>query len=283
MVLVFTLPFFGCEDEQKADQKHPETVDNGDDDDDDTTTPPDPTVTGNPIFQNWCDKAAEISTTGTELKELFDQLCLDAKPTNMLTSSLISQAYEGSDDPKIKTISGPDNDTAAKTTALTLGTGINLPISIEDHFTKVGPKASDPEIQAQVGADQNATVSIEVLETFTAEGTYHVRGWKIKNNTKKKIGGFIDFESNGTVRSDQYELIPGEAYMYTSYYVEDGTGVIRNSLLTAGVKVGEASYLLTIGYVKVDNLGIPGLADDSILETAQELAKSMYKEAEKEK
>ncbi len=78
-------------------------------------------------------------------------------------------------------------------------------------------------------------------------------------------------------------LEDGKLYMYTSYYTEEGTGIFDNNIFTAGLKVGDSSILISIGYVKADNKGLGSIAEGTITDTAKQIGITNYNAALKAK
>jgi hypothetical protein len=282
--LILAFVFTACDEEQKADQKHPDIYNEvGDDDDDDDDTGTTTVVnTSSDVFQTWCTKAAETEIIKNRLQTSYGYLCQDGQPTELFKSSLPSRAYQGegakSFNLKLLTEPAHDNDTAR--TTMTIGTAILLPIELKTHFDAVGPKNGEAESLEKAAIDQGATAEVVMLGTTTETGGYHVRGFNYTIHSVKMVfGGLVKVESDSNVQADHWKFEDSNSYMYTSYYTEEGTGIYDNSILTAGVKIGEQSFLISIGYVVADNKSLPSVAVDTIKETAQIIGDTNYKAA----
>lgn len=227
-------------------------------------------------FDSWCEKAAEVDTVGKKLGDLFEHLCDGGVATSLMKGTMISKAYAGSGTPKLTSIEPIKGDKTYSTALFAVG--IKLPIDIKTHFNKVGPKAGDKAAQEKLAEANGATAEFEIQDEYKNDGKYHVRGWKVYSKVTKKIA-IIKIITESVVRSDQFELADGKAYLYTQYILDGIEGVKDFSLLTAGIKTEKGSYLLTIAKIKVNNKGQPELAEGQITDTAKELIKSMHKSA----
>jgi hypothetical protein len=228
------------------------------------------------VFNDWCEKAEEVATVGSKLKSLYEQMCDNGTATTLMKSTMISKAFTGSGSPKLTNIEPIAGDKTHSTAFFAVG--IKLPIDIQKHFEKVGPKAGDEAAQIKLAEANGATAEFEVKDEYKKDGKYHVRGWKVRAKNTKKIA-IVSIVTESISRSDQYELNEGNSYMYTQYIVEGIEGVKDFSLLTAGVKTSKGSYLLTTAKIKVGNKGLPELAEGQITTTAKDLIKAMYKAA----
>jgi hypothetical protein len=238
--------------------------------------------TGSNDLDDWCKKAEEISVVDKKLSPLLAKMCKNGKATKLLRTTLLSdsQAYAGSGSPKLINIEPIAGDKTYSTAFFALS--IKLPIEIEKHFEKVGPKGGDPEAQIKLAKDNGATAEFEVKDEYNEDGKYHVRGWKFRSKNTKKVS-IINVVTESISRSDQFQLSKGDSYMYTQYVIEGLEGVQEYSLLTAGVKVSSGSYLLATAKIKVNNKGLPEIAEGQITTTAKDLIKSMYKAADEVK
>jgi len=228
------------------------------------------------VFNDWCKKADEVEAIGKKLGPLFDKMCKNGKATTLMKSTMVSKAYSGSGSPKLTNIEPITGDKTYSTAFFAVG--IKLPIDIKKHFDKVGPKGGDEETQIKLAEANGATAEFEVQDKFNNDGKYHVRGWKVRSKNTKKIT-IVSIVTESVSRTDQYMLDEGSSYMYTSYIIEGIEGIKDFSLLTAGVKTSQGSFLLTTAKLKVGNKGIPELAEGQITTTAKDLIKAMYKAA----
>jgi hypothetical protein len=227
-------------------------------------------------FDGWCEKAGEVAVVDKQLSALYDKMCSGGNATELMTDVMITKAYKGSGSPKLTEIEPIEGDKTYSTAFFAVG--IKLPIDIETHFTKVGPKAGDAAAQIKLAEANGASAEFEVLEDFKKDGKYHVRGWKVRSKQTKTVT-IVKVVTESVSRSDQFELEKGSLYLYTQYVIEGVEGVKDFSLLTAGIKTEKGSYLLTTAKVKVNNKGLPDIAKGQITDTAKELIKSMYKAA----
>jgi hypothetical protein len=285
-----------------SNQKEPASTsktkdDDGNDDDDDDGDPSDdgegdegsgeegdgePSADDGKVFALFCERAAETKAAKDKLGDYLEKFCSGGKATDVLSSKLIKDSYAGSGDPKLKKMGEWVDDPDDKTTEGFFGVGIKLPISIEDHFNKVGPKAGDEANIKKLAETGGSVVEIaKIVEEHKEDGKYHVRGWTIEQKLTKELEQIKLKATAHTIgRSDQHELEKGSAYLYTQYLTESKQTIKSFDMLTAGIKVGSDSYLLTVARVKLENKGFPPVAKDTIKETASELVKTMYKEAE---
>jgi hypothetical protein len=234
------------------------------------------------VFALFCERAAETKAAKDKLGDYLEKFCTGGKPTDVLSSKLIDEAYTGSGEPKLKKMGEWVDDPDEKTTEGFFGTAIKLPISIEDHFNKVGPKAGDEANIKRLAETSGSIVEIaKIAEEHKEDGKYHVRGWTIEQKLTKELAAIkLSVTAHTIARSDQHELEKGSAYLYTQYLVESKQTIKTFDTLTAGISVGGSSYLLTVARVKLENMGFPPIAKDTIKETASQLVKTMYKEAE---
>jgi hypothetical protein len=235
------------------------------------------------VFSLFCERAAETKVVQEELGEQFDKLCQDGKPTKLLATVLVKSAFSGSGEPSLKKVAEWEEDKEAKTTSGFFGVGIKLPIGIDQHFDTIAVKGGEQEsIDAMAEASGGVAEISKVLEEHKADGPYHVRGWTIESKASRQVEAIKMSVSTHTVaRSDQFELEKGSVYLYTQYLVESKQTIKDLKMVTAGLKVGQASYLLTVSRVEIENKGFHPVAMSSIRQSAAGLTKAMY-EASKE-
>ena len=236
-------------------------------------------------FTDFCDRAGKTKVVKGPLRDYFSKFCKNGKPTTILTQQLIKVAYDGTGQPAIKAVEDWSEDKAAGTTTGYVALGIKLPISIEDHFNKVGPKAGDEATIAEVLTASGGNVEIaKVLESFEKDGEYHVRGWTTEQRVGRQAAGLpLTLYTHTVNRVDQYELEKGSAYLYSSYVTESKELIEKFDVFTAGLKVGNDSYLLTLSRVTLKNQGFHRLATQAIQTAASDLVKQMYNAAAAEK
>ncbi len=228
------------------------------------------------VLDEWCVKADEVAAVGSKLSDLFEKMCDNGKATTLMKSTMISKAFTGSGSPKLTNIEPISGDKTYSTAFFAVG--IKIPIDIQKHFDKVGPKAGDEAAQIKLAEAQGATAEFEVKDEYKKDGKYHVRGWKVRSKNTKKIA-IVSIVTESISRSDQFLFEEGSSYMYTQYIIDGIEGVKDFSLLTAGIKTSKGSYLLTLAKIKVGNKGVPELAEGQITTTAKDLIKQMHKAA----
>lgn len=235
------------------------------------------------VFSLFCERAAETKVVQEELGEQFDKLCQDGKPTKLLATALVKSAFSGSGEPSLKKVAEWEEDKEAKTTSGFFGVGIKLPIGIDQHFDTIAIKGGEQEsIDAMAEASGGVAEISKVLEEHKADGPHHVRGWTIESKASRQVEAIkLSVSTHTVARSDQYELEKGSIYLYTQYLVESKQTIKDLKMLTAGLKVGKSSYLLTVSRVEIENKGFHPVAMSSIRESAAGLTKAMY-EASKE-
>jgi hypothetical protein len=286
--LLVTSFLLGCDNgAQQKEKTAPKSAEEGDTEGD----PDDPGTEGeegeeageggdNPIsgdvFNEWCANANEVKAVGSKLSSLYEKMCDDGKATTLMKTTMISKAFSGSGSPKLTNIEPIAGDKTHSTAFFAVG--IKLPIDIQKHFDKVGPKGGDEAAQIKLAEQNGATAEFEVQDEYKKDGKYHVRGWKVRAKNTKKIT-IVSIVTESISRSDQFEFDKGNSYMYTQYIIEGIEGVKDFSLLTAGIKTSKGSYLLTTAKIKVGNKGLPELAEGQITTTAKDLIKAMYKAA----
>lgn len=237
------------------------------------------------VFDIFCQNAAKTKVVEERLGAYYDKFCPNGEPSGILKNTLISVAYDGTDVPRLKLVEDWKPDPAAGTTTGYLALGIKIPIKIQDHFQKVGPKAGDPETMKQVLAGSGGTVDIaNILESFKEDGPHHVRGWLSEQRVGRQLPGIpIKLYTHTTNRLDQYELEPGVAYLYSSYVAESKESIKEFDIFTAGLQLGDDAYLLTLSRVVLENQGFHEIATVAIQVAANELVKQMYNAAAQEK
>ena len=237
------------------------------------------------VLNQFCVRAAKTKGVQGELSGYFSKFCKDGQATSILAKELRKVAYDGTGQPLLKQVEPWSEDQAAGTTTGYLALGIKLPISIEDHFNKVGPKAGDEATIAEVLTASGGMVEIaSVLESFQKEGEYHIRGWATEQRVGRKAAALpITLYTHTVNRADQYELEKGSAYLYTSYVTESKELIENFDIFTAGIKLGDDSYLLTLAKVTLKNQGFHSVAMQAIQTAAVDLVKQMYNAAALEK
>lgn len=237
------------------------------------------------VFALFCERAAETKVVQEELGEQFDKLCQDGKPTKLLVSVLVQSAFDGSGEPSLKKVADWEEDKEAKTTSGFFGVGIKLAIGIDQHFDTIAVKGGEQEsIQAMAEAAGGVAEISKVLEEHKEDGPHHVRGWTIESKASRQVEAIkISVSTHTVARSDQFELEKGSVYLYTQYLVESKQTIKNLKMLTAGLKVGQASYLLTVSRVEIENKGFHPVAMDSIRESAAGLTKAMFEASKEDK
>lgn len=257
----------GSQDEEAVSEDGDEVVENAD-----------------KAFGLFCERAAETKAVQDKLGSYLEKLCNGGKPTKTFTSALIKSAYDGSNEPSLKKMGEWEEDKANKTTAGFFGVGIKIPISIEDHFNKVGPNGGNKDvIKSVIESTPGTTVDlVEIKQTHEKDDKYQIRGWTVEQKTTRVLEKLKIKATTHTIsRSDQFELEKGSVYLYTSYITESIETIKNFETLTAGVKIGDDSYLLTISYVKIDNKGVHAAAQTTIKDTAGDVVRQMYDQAKK--
>lgn len=235
-------------------------------------------LSGDADFDGWCEKAGETGVAKDELQDLYGDFCKDGKASSTFKSTLLTVVYNGSGEPKLKSLEKMTSDKSTKTTTYKFGVAIKLPISIQTHFDKVGPRAGDEESQKELAEANGATAEIEVKKEYKNDGEHHVRGWLIYSKNVKKAGAIkITTETEG--RSDQFELEESKLYMYTQNTLKGIQTVKKFDMMTAGIQDGNDAYLLTIVDVAVNNKGFASEAEKQLKKTATDTIKAMYKAA----
>lgn len=230
------------------------------------------------VFTIFCEKAAQTEAIQKNLSDYFEYFCVDGTPTKFLTTTLVESAYEGVGDPIIKKIKDWHDDPKARLTTGFVGVGIKLPISIQEHFEKLAPLAgNEATIQATAEAFGGISEISKVLKTHSNDGEYHVRGWTIEQRASKKLEAIDKTVATHTIsRMDHYELEKGSVYLYTQYVTESKETIKDMMMLTAGIQIGNDSYLLTISRVVLMNQGFHPLAVEAIKTGATGLSKLNY-------
>lgn len=235
----------------------------------------------NAAFTIWCQNARETEVVQKRMGKYYKKFCSNGKPTSLFAKSLPAVAYSGTGTATPKKLAKTEMD--GKYVIVSLGTAIKLPISIKDHFEKVGPKGGDAKAQERLGERQNAEVDVKITDSFDNDGKHHVRGWTVYTKTKQSESG-INIVTETEARADQFNLKEGQAYMYTSYVTKAVKGIKESDLFTAAVQVGDSAYLITQAYIVADSKGAPqSLAEQMVLKTAKGLMESMYESAAKER
>jgi hypothetical protein len=234
------------------------------------------------VYSLFCKRAAETKVVQEELGEQFDKLCQNGKPTKLLAKILVKSAFSGSGDPSLKKVAEWEEDKEAKTTSGFFGVGIKLAIDIDRHFDTIAVKGGEKEsIDAMAEASGGVAELSKVLEEHKADGLYHVRGWTVESKASRQVEAIKTSVSTHTVaRSDQFELEKGSVYLYTQYLVESKQTIKDLKMVTAGLKIGASSYLLTVSRVEIDNKGFHPVAMESIRESAAGLTKAMFEASE---
>jgi hypothetical protein len=261
-----------------AQQNQKQAAGKDDDDDDDDSDDAEPVDTGGTDFVGWCAKAAETKGIQGALGDLYQNLCKGGQPTKLFKQTLVKAAYKGEDSPKISSIVKLYSDPNSKTTKWRFGVGIKLPISIQDHFNKVGPKAGDQAAQQLLITKQGATGTVAIEQQFAQDGPYHERGWMIHSTINKTVGP-LTVTTETRSRSDQYKLVDGNLYLYTQH-VEQGIQVVKKfDLVTAGVQIGSSGYLIAMIDLEIETKGPAEATQSQIRKTATDTIKAMYNAA----
>ncbi len=229
---------------------------------------------GAEVLGAWCKKAGETKSIKDHMSEVFGRLCDGASPTKFFASTLIKNAYAGSGTPKLQ---DQKLKTDGPNTTADFGVGLKIPLSCKDHFAKVGPKAGEDDSVKKIAAATGATAEGGILTTYKkGDDKYLERGWLVHSKTSKKVLIVTKVQDSNS-DSMQYDFDEGgKAFMYAQYIVKAIEGVSAYNLLTACVEVSNVSYLLTVAHVTVDNTPGGKLAEPTIVETAQAVAKFQY-------
>lgn len=230
------------------------------------------------VFSVFCERAAATSAIAERLSEYFEHFCVDGVPTKLLTSTLVESAYAGQGDPVVKKVQDWRDDPNVKTTTGFVGVGIKLPISIQEHFEELAPLAGkEATIAATAEAFGGTSEIARVLQPYKKQGEYHIRGWSVEQRASKKLEALQRNVHTHTInRMDHYELEKGSIYLYTQYVEESKETIKDMMMITAGIKLGNESYLLTISRVVLANQGFHPLAVEAIKTGATGLSKLNY-------
>lgn len=246
-----------------------------------STPPSNPgaTLAPSPQLEEWCAKAGQTNAIKGKLADRFKLLCDGGKPTELLRETLVKRAYSGGDAIQFVDIEPLKSDRSTRTTSHTFGVGIKIPVPIKVHFDTVAPKASSVAEMKSLAEMDGATADIKIEQEHTQDGPFHTSGKTVFSKiTEDYFIVQIDMQSRD--RLDQYALKDGEQYMYTRYVDEVIKGVLRFDMVTAGLKIGADSYLLSVVSYKIDNLGQSGAAENKLKDLAANTVKRMFKLAE---
>jgi hypothetical protein len=225
-------------------------------------------------FKGWCSKAAEVEPVASgRLKVLYTEFCGVGNPT--LTKNLIASAFVGTGEPTFTDLI-PLTSTGA-ITSYRFAIALKLPISIKDHFEKVGPKAGDvneiKKLQESAGGGTSAVVTL--LQTHPASGKYHVQGFTTNSKVTKPVL-ITTVTSEADTRNDRFNLIDGEQVMYTQYTSRAVQTLKNFDYLAAGVKVENSAYLIVVVDAALENKGFTTVAEDQVRTLAVIGIKQMY-------
>lgn len=230
------------------------------------------------ILASWCKKANETNAVKAHMTDVFGKLCNGNQPTALFAQTLINTAYAGSGTPQLQSLK---LSTVGPNTTGDFGVGIKMPISAQDHFTKVGPKGGDPNSVKVLATAQGATGQAELLKTYKkGDDKYLERGWQLHAKTTKRVF-IVDKTQDSNNDSMQYDFGEnGKSFMYAQYIVRAIEGISAYNLLTACVQIGNDSYLLTAAHVTVDNTPGGTLAEAQVKEAAEKVVASQFKSAQ---
>jgi hypothetical protein len=231
-------------------------------------------------FSGWCRAASQTQVVQNNLNQYFGQLCDNGgNPTSLFTGYLVNSAYNGQGDPQIKYVQKISSDSSANTTTAYFAVGIELPISIKQHFDNIAPLEGTQQAASELAAAQGATQGPIDIQPHNPNDRYHVRGWQIHSTTTDNSAG-IPLTTETVADDDQYMFKDGSLYMYTTVTTQGIQTIKQFNLLTAGMEINNQGYLLTIAYLVVDNHGLADLAAQKIKTTAIGLIKSMRQAAQ---
>lgn len=245
------------------------------------TPPANPNATLAPVSQleEWCSKASQTKAVQDKLGPTFKHLCDGGKPSDLLKETLVKRAYSGGDNLQIVDIEPLQSDRATKTTFHTFAVGIKIPIPIKTHFEKVAPKSSDPAEMKALAEMDGATASITIEKEHKQDGPFHVSGKSVLTKlTQDLVLAVIEMQSLD--RIDQHAIKDGESYLYTRYIEQVMKGVLRFDMVTAGLKIGTDSYLLSAVSFKIENMGFASIAEERLKDLAKNTIKRMHALAE---
>lgn len=238
------------------------------------TPPPPPAATN---FAKWCKSAGEVKmmTAAPGLKAVRAEFCDGDTPTELLTKTLIANAYAGVGSINFTVLRALASDRRTDTTGMRFAYGIKMPTSAKDYFDRVAPKALTPEGLKATVEGPGGTATVEVLQSFSNDGAHEVRGVLAHQTLEKQVRGRrVIVESEN--RTDQYMIEDGSLYMFTTAVMRAISSTRSTETISALVKVGEDAYFLTVVDVVVNNRGFPGIAEPELARSSQAGSLALY-------
>lgn len=255
-------------------------------------TPPNPSPTPSPSpgsdpvgatdFDTWCLRSALTKAIQGYGNNDFSSFCTAGAATNLLKTTLIGTAYNGTGTPNLTFIEPIASDGASKTTHGYFASAIKLPISAQSYFQNVAPQVATPQYQTQLAQANGATLTnFQVLSTFANDGPYEIQGFTLHTVISKTVV-VIDVTQDSIVRVDDHDLANNaKLYLYTQVF-QSGAQIVKDfRILSAGIQVGNAAYLFNLTRVTVDNKGFAKQAEQELLKTAQSLISTIFSIAAK--
>ncbi len=233
-------------------------------------------------FALFCQESADLALKDASLAEFREGFCAGDAPKALLATVLPGKAYAGgTGDPVLLKLKEIEQDSAAKTTAITVAGGVKLDVKAKVYFDGMTRFAADPVAAKAAGVALIDGVMLEEnLQTFASEGEPHVKGWEKHIVLENKLSGQV-IKSEYKSRQDHYELVKGKVYLFAVYLTEPIKGVKENVLLAALLDEGDATYVLAQVRAKADNRGVPDVAKDTLVKIAKAGLKNVFANAAK--
>ena len=222
----------------------------------------------------WCSAAAKTQIVKSDAHaDQFAQLCTAAGVATKRFISLVSQAYAGSDTPKILSLTPMADD--GGTVSWFFGSAVKLPISSAKQFTEVSSKEGDIESQKALATAMGQTPGNISISSVTTNGDKGwMRGWALNKDSSQKIA-VRTVKTTYTERADHYDF-GNSQYMYVSTLVSSESTIKDYRLLSASLDLKGTGYIISIGNVLTDDYGYPTQAQAAVVTTAQKNVQYIY-------
>jgi hypothetical protein len=224
---------------------------------------------------SFCKAAGSAKQIAGGLRSLLDEICSGETAKSALITKLITQAYTGSNKLEFHTFRALASDEAAQSSGLRYAFAVMLPARAKDHFDMIAPMQLEADTLKAYVEGVGGTATVSILESYTNDGDFHVRGILASQKLDKQIFTVaVSIESE--TRYDHHLLEDDKYYMYTSTITKAVSGIQTTDTIGIAIQDGEDAYLISLVDVVAPNRGFGVFVEAELEKTAEKTAEAIY-------
>ena len=218
-----------------------------------------------------CETSKRASVFGTSMEEAFNILCAgDKKPSGTFVKLLASAPWSGTADIKVFRLGAPEHDNAARTTKLTGGGTVEIPVSPREYAERSLVYALDPiraehdGIKLVDGLKSDIGIGSEPANAATGlMGRAYSRLLIEKDVNYQHI--VIEYEaSHSSIK------ISNDIYIVSTKLTKAIQGIKDMYSIGIAYPLAGKNVVTSVIMTKTDNRNQPGVAAEALLKTFRE-------------